>query len=247
MYTDFIAYAYNAGYEFVTSEDLAARIAAQQKATLTETTNGNVITATVTPDPTAPDLGAMALNVINGAAGQVIQNAGNWYAYDSQQHLPALRRRHLQCHARHHAGRRHAHRCAADARRSQVGDRRRLEPDILDDGDGMVDVHVKTPGANIISIQGAPAATLNGDDLSLTFNDGALAVSSTSPQGVPVLHNVTISDGATAVASSGNDIIFGGIGQRRHHRRRRQRHSSMAAAARTPPSIPVWSTTTCSR
>jgi hypothetical protein len=83
MYTNFIAYAYNAGYEFVTSEDLAARIAAQQKATLSETTSGNVITATITPDPTAPDLGSMALNVVNGAAGQVIQNAGNWYAYDS--------------------------------------------------------------------------------------------------------------------------------------------------------------------
>jgi hypothetical protein len=25
----------------------------------------------------------MALNVVNGAAGQVIQNAGSWYAYDS--------------------------------------------------------------------------------------------------------------------------------------------------------------------
>ena len=39
-------------------------------------------------------------------------------------------------------------------------------------GDGVVDVHVKTPGTNIVSIQGAPAASLNGDDLSLTFNDG---------------------------------------------------------------------------
>ena len=64
MYTSFIAYAYNAGYEFVTSEDLAARIAAEQAATLKETTNGNVITATVTPAPTEPDLGAMALNVV---------------------------------------------------------------------------------------------------------------------------------------------------------------------------------------
>jgi len=37
-----------------------------------------------------------------------------------------------------------------------------------------------------------------------------LAISASSPQGVPVLHNVTISDGASAVASTGNDIIFGG-------------------------------------
>ena len=66
MYQDFIAYAYNAGYEFVTTEDLAARIAAEQAATLSETTSGNVITATVTPAASEPDLGAMALNVVNG-------------------------------------------------------------------------------------------------------------------------------------------------------------------------------------
>jgi hypothetical protein len=69
-----------------------------------------------------------------------------------------------------------------------------------------------TPGANIISIQGAPAATLTGDDLSLTFNDGALAISSTSPQGTPVLHTVSISDGPTAVLSTGTNILFGGSG-----------------------------------
>ena len=157
MFTDFIAYAYNAGYEFVTSEDLAARIAAQQKATLSETTNGNVITATITPDPTAPDLGGMALNVINGATGQVIQNAGSWYAYDSNSiflprnggtfnvtlgttqddvtHIDALPMR-------------------ADLL-SVTGDGSNLAFSMT--GDGVVDVHVKTPGANVVSIQGAPA------------------------------------------------------------------------------------------
>ena len=212
MFTDFIAYASAANYEFVTEEDLAARIAAQQAATLSETTNGNVITATITPSPTAPDLGAMALNVVNGAAGQVIQNAGNWYAYDASSiflpyaggtfnvtlgttqddvtHIDSLPMR-------------------ADLQ-SLTGDGSNLAVSMT--GDGVVDIHVKTPGTNIISIQGAPAASLNGDDLSLTFNDGALAISSTSPQGVPVLHNVTISDGTAAVASSGADIIFGGSG-----------------------------------
>ena len=210
MFTDFIAYAYNAGYEFVTVETLAARIAAQQKATISETTNGNVITATITPDPTAPDLGGMALNVINGAPGQVIQNAGSWYAYDSDSiflprnggtfnvtlgatqddvtHIDALPMR-------------------ADLL-SVTGDGANLAFSMT--GDGVVDVHVKTPGANVVSIQGAPSATLNGADLSLAFNDGLLAVSATSPQGVPVQHNVTVSDGAAAVASSGNDIVFGG-------------------------------------
>ncbi|WP_166298507.1 hypothetical protein [Bradyrhizobium sp. 2S1] len=209
MFTDFIAYAYNAGYEFVTMETLAARIAAQQKATISETTNGNVITATITPDSTAPDLGGMALNVTN-AAGQVIQNAGNWYAYDSDSiflpygggtfkvtlgatqddvtHIEALPMR-------------------ADLL-SVTGDGANLAFSMT--GDGVVDIHVKTPGANIVSIQGAPLATLNGADLSLVFNDGLLAVSTSSPQGVQVQHNVTVSDGAAAVASSGNDIFFGG-------------------------------------
>ena len=214
MYTNFIAYAYNAGYEFVTSEDLASRIAAEQAATLSETTSGNVITATVTPAPTEPDLGAMALNVVNGTAGQVIQNAGSWYAYDSQSvfmpygggtfavtlgttqddvtHVDYLPMR-------------------ADLQ-SVTGDGSNLTFSFT--GDGTVDVHVKTPGTNIISVlasavgtgAGPVSATLVGDDLSLVFNDGALAISSTSPQGVPVLHDVTITEGPTAV--SGATFIF---------------------------------------
>ena len=84
MYTDFIAQAYSAGYEFVTLEDLASRIAAQEKAHIDYTTSGNTITATVTPDPTAPDLGAMALDVVNGGT-QVIQSVTNWYAYNAQE------------------------------------------------------------------------------------------------------------------------------------------------------------------
>ena len=191
LYTTFIADAFNAGYEFVTTEDLAARVAAEQAAKLSETTSGNVVTATVTPSPTAPDLGAMALNVVNGAAGQVIQNAGSWYAYDNKSvfvpygghsftvtlgttqddvtHIDSLPMR-------------------ADLQ-SVSGDGSNLTFSMT--GDGTVDIHVKTPGSNIISVQGAPSATLVGDDLKLVFNDGPLAISSTLPQGVPVLHNVT--------------------------------------------------------
>ena len=218
MYQDFIAYAYNAGYEFVTSEDLAARVAAEQAATLSETTSGNVITATVTPNAAEPDLGAMALNVTNGAVGQVIQNAGSWYAYnttsvfladdaaanaapetftvtlgtaqDDVTHVNSLPMR-------------------ADLQ-SVTGDGSNLTLSMT--GDGTVDFHIKTPGAgsNIISIQtsavgtgaGVPTAILNGDDLELVFNDGQLAISSASPQGVPVLHDVTITEGATAVAGA---------------------------------------------
>jgi hypothetical protein len=84
LYADFIAQAYNAGYEFVTLENLASRIAAQEKAQINYTTVGNTITATVTPDPTAPDLGAMALDVVNNGT-QVIQSVTNWYAYNAQE------------------------------------------------------------------------------------------------------------------------------------------------------------------
>jgi hypothetical protein len=212
MFTDFIAFAHGAGYEFVTMADLAARTAAQQKAAISQTTNGNVITATVTPDPAAPDLGAMALNVVNGGAGQVIQNAGNWYAYDSDSiflprnggtftvtlgsaqddvtHVSALPMR-------------------ADLR-TVTGDGSNLAFSMA--GDGVVHVDLKAPGTNIVSIQGAPAASLTGDDLVLTFNDGPLAISPSSPQGVPVLHTVSISQGASAVVSSGTSILFGGSG-----------------------------------
>src|SRR6202022_3970885 len=151
-------------------------------------------------------------NVINGAAGQVIQNAGSWYAYDSHSiflpygggtfnvtlgttqddvtHIDALPMR-------------------ADLR-SVTGDGANLAFSMT--GDGLVDVHVKTPGANVVSIHGAPAATLTGDDLSLAFNDGPLAFSSTSPQGVPVLHTMSISEGPAAVLSTGTNILFGGSG-----------------------------------
>ena len=84
MYTDFITHAASANYEFVTLEDLASRITAQEKASIDYTTSGNTITATVTPNAAAPDVGEMALNVVNGGT-QVIQNVTNWYAYNSQE------------------------------------------------------------------------------------------------------------------------------------------------------------------
>jgi hypothetical protein len=223
LYQDFIAYAYNAGYEFVTTEDLAQRVAAEQAATITESTNGNMITATVTPGTSGgdADLGAMAINVVNGAAGQVIENAGSWYAYDTNSvflandtaktaenftvtlgttqddvtHVDSLPMR-------------------ADLQ-SVSGDGTNLTFAIT--GDGTVDIHIKTPGSgtNIISVTttatgtgaGTPTATLTGDDLQLTFNDGPLAFNTTSPEGIPVLHNVTINEGPTAVA--GATFVFG--------------------------------------
>ena len=84
MYTDFIQQAYADNYEFLTLEELAARDEAQQKAAINYTTVGNTITATITPDPTAPDVGGMALDVVNGGT-DVIQNVTGYYAYNSSE------------------------------------------------------------------------------------------------------------------------------------------------------------------
>jgi len=214
MFTSFVAYAYNAGYEFVTSEELAARIAAEQRATITETNpTASTINATVTPGVATDDLGTMALNVTNGGTN-VIQNAGSWYAYDSKSvfvakggvsnvtvtlgatqddvtHIDALPMR-------------------ADLQ-TVTGNGSNLSFSMT--GSGVASVHVKTPGTNVVSVHGVTAATLTGDELSLTFANVPLAISPTSPQGTPVLQTVTVSDQATAVnSSSGHDFIFGGTG-----------------------------------
>jgi len=233
MFTSFIQYAYNAGYEFVTSEDLAARMAAQQRATITETNpTANTINVTVTPGQTTDDLGTMALNAVNGGSN-VIQNAGNWYAYDSNSvfmaksgvsnvtvtlgttqddvtHIASLPMR-------------------ADLQ-SVTGDGTNLSYSANGDGSTLIDL--KTPGTNIVSIsqnvalQGVATALPSNDltatlaaavsggslnQLTLNFTDPALTVSSSSPQGVPLTHNVSITEGTTAV-ENGNDIIFGGTG-----------------------------------
>ena len=167
MYTDFIAQAYNAGYEFVTLEDLASRIAAQQKAHIDYTTVGNTITATVTPDPTAPDLGEMALDVINDGT-QVIQNVTNWYAYNAQELFLPTTWRHLHDQSRRHAGRCHAHRRAADAGRPALGHRRRSEPQLLHGRRGPRPRRPR-PGPSTPVVTGATISSLVGDQLDLSL------------------------------------------------------------------------------
>ncbi len=204
------------GYEFVTEEDLAARIAAQQKATITETTAGNVVTVSATPDPSAPDLGKMALDIVNGASGQVIQNAGNWYAYDANSiFLPRNGLTNVQV-TLGTAQDDVTHIAALPMRAdllSVTGNGSNLSFSMSGDGNALVDL--KTPGAQIVSIQGGQTATLTGtslDQLTLGFADGPLAISASQPTGVAVTHNVTITEGTNAVASAGADIIFGGSG-----------------------------------
>ena len=78
LFTDFIANATAEGDEFVTLEELASRIANFAASGVTQTVNGNVITATVA----AGHAGDFALSVANQGS-QIIQNVGTWYAYDT--------------------------------------------------------------------------------------------------------------------------------------------------------------------
>jgi uncharacterized protein (TIGR01370 family) len=78
MYTDWIQRAYQSGAEFVTEADLASRIESFAQSDVTTMVNGNVITATVS----SSHAGDFALDV-TGQGSQVIENVGNWYAYDS--------------------------------------------------------------------------------------------------------------------------------------------------------------------
>ena len=88
MYTDFIAQAYNAGYEFVTLEDLASRIAAQRE--VRTSTPRSLATRSPRRSPIQAHAGDFALDVVNQGT-QVIQNVTNWYAYDSDSAVPARR------------------------------------------------------------------------------------------------------------------------------------------------------------
>ena len=214
MFTDFIAYAAGKSYEFLTLSDLAARIAAQEKATISTTTAGNTITATVTPDASAPDLGNMALDVINGGT-QVIQNVANWYAYDSDSvFLPTIGGTFTINLGTSQDDLTHI---AALPMRvdllSVSGDGSNLSFSMA--GDGSVLIDLKTPGEQIVSVQGAQMGTLGGvafDELTLVFSDPSLAISSTLPVGAPVLHTVSISESNAAVFSAAADLIFGGTG-----------------------------------
>ena len=190
MYTQFIAQAYADNYEFLTLEELAARDEAQQKAAINYTTVGNTITATVTPDPTAPDVGGMALDVVNGGT-QVIQNVTNWYAYNGQElFLPtnggtfAINLGTTQDDVTHIA----SLPMRADLL-SVTGNGLDLSFSMF--GTGQVVVDLKNPAADIVSRSsvGAPTRSLYGRmmSLSLTFADTLLA-----PLYAPLQHNVAI-------------------------------------------------------
>ncbi|WP_201831076.1 Ig-like domain-containing protein [Microvirga zambiensis] len=81
MYSDFLKYAYEQGTEFVTMADLAYRIKAFEKAGFNYSFDSasNTMTATVTADVTANQIGTFALDV---EKGKTIASVSGWYAYD---------------------------------------------------------------------------------------------------------------------------------------------------------------------
>jgi serralysin len=79
MFTAFIAAAHAAGTEFVTGDDLAQRIAAFDKSSLSYTVSGDTIS--VTAGTTAGNLGTFALD-FDSMGAKHIQSVTGWYAYD---------------------------------------------------------------------------------------------------------------------------------------------------------------------
>ncbi|MER2265838.1 DUF4214 domain-containing protein [Methylobacterium oxalidis] len=80
LFTNFIRTAYEAGSEFVTLEDLAERVAAFEKSSLTYSFDAaaNALTASVT----STGAGKFALDLGELASGTKIKSVANWYAYD---------------------------------------------------------------------------------------------------------------------------------------------------------------------
>ena len=220
MYQDFIAQAAANNDEFLTLEELAARYAAQQQATVNYTTAGNTITATVTPGATAPDVGGMALNVINGGT-QVIQSVTQlnpdgtdqtppvgWYAYNAQElFLPSNGGAYAITLGTAQDDVTHIDNLPSRADLVSVdGDGTNLNFSMTGDGTVVVDLH--SQGTNIVSIQGAPTASITGNALSLTFADTLTLATLYAP----VQHDVAIEETPTAFLTTLDDIMIGTTG-----------------------------------
>ncbi|AEG48521.1 Cadherin [Sphingobium chlorophenolicum L-1] len=78
LFTSWIQHAVAANMEFVTLDDLAARMTAVKNATITTTVAGNSIAANVS----GTNVGNLSLDV-DRQGTMVIQNVTGWYAYDS--------------------------------------------------------------------------------------------------------------------------------------------------------------------
>jgi Polysaccharide deacetylase len=194
MYTDFWQMAYNANAEFVTLDDLSQRISAEQKAHITTQMVGNTITATVTPDPSAPDLGKFALNLDNGN-GQVIKSVQNWYAYDQDKvFVPKDGGQFVITLGPTQDDVTHIDKLPSRADLLTVsGDGQSLNFQI--DGQGEVDVHLKSPSSKQVAVIGNLDAVLRGSEMEVTF-------------GTAGQHAVSIVDGGIVPVASDGVIYY---------------------------------------
>lgn len=169
MFTDFIAMAANAGMEFTTLADLADRISAFEKATVTSTVSGNVITAQVT----APQgIGTFALDLDNLPGGQVIKSVANWYAYDDDSvFMPVTGGSYTITVG---AAPDDVTRITSLPMRASLvslsGDGRNLSFSV--EGEGQVVVDIAAPGTNWATVTGGTIASVVGE--LVTINIGAI-------------------------------------------------------------------------
>jgi hypothetical protein len=173
MYTDFIARAASQNFEFVTLDDLASRIQADKAATLTTSTNGNVITATVA----ASNVGTFALNLDNQGT-QVIENVAGWYAYDANSvFLPASGGTYTITLGAAQDNVTHIAELPMRASLgSLTGDGRNLSFSVV--GEGNVTVDLANPGTSTVVVTGATTVSQAGDVLTLNLGaNGAHDVS----------------------------------------------------------------------
>ncbi len=169
LFTAFIARAAQAGMEFVTLADLAARIEAFHETTINSTVVGNTITATV-----GATTGTFSLDVDGQTTGQVIKGVANWYAYDADTvFLPkaggtfAITMGAVADDVTH---------ITALPMRAELtalsGDGRDLSFTVA--GEGQVTVDVKAPGTDWVTVSGGRIASQIGEIL--TIDIGTIGV-----------------------------------------------------------------------
>lgn len=163
MFTNWIARAAAAGMEFVTLADLAERISAFQKSSITSTVVGNTITATVSAGAAT---GNFALDV-DGQGTSVIQKVANWYAYSADKvFLPQSGGTFTitMGTAADDVTRITALPMRADLI-SLSGDGRNLSFSVS--GEGRVVIDLQAPGTNWVKVTGASVVSLTGEILTL--------------------------------------------------------------------------------
>ena len=204
MFADFIAAAYNAGAEFVTSADLAKRISAFEKSSVTFSQTGNVITATVT----STDAGKFALDLDHLGSQQIVSVTG-WYAYDSDSvFLPRNGGTYAISLGAAPVDVTHIITLPSRAELvSLTGDGRSLNFTII--GEGKLVIDLKNPAGRTLDVQGATIVSQAGDLLTLDIGANGSHTVTVTLNATPVITSdgggasasVSVAENTTAVAS----------------------------------------------